>query len=65
MKAVEECTHEYIKVVNMFKKSCCLADLTPSTRSSIEECIIGLKEVVQNDEGKCGLKVCMMSRSPV
>ena len=63
MKTVEECTQEYIKVVNMFKKSCCLADLTPTTRSSIEECIIGLKEVVRNDDGKCGMKVCMVSQA--
>ena len=62
MKTVEECTQEYIKVVNMFKKSCCLADLTPTTRSSIEECIIGLKEVVRSDDGKCGMKVCKYHR---
>ncbi len=60
MQAVEECSHEYTKAVNMFKKSCCITDLTPTTRSSIEECIMGLKEVITNKDGKCGLKVCKL-----
>jgi hypothetical protein len=60
MQMVEECSSEYTKAVNMFRKSCCVIDLTPSTRSSIEECITGLKEVITSDEGKCGLKVCKL-----
>ena len=57
MKIVEQCNHEYVKVSNMFKRSCCMTDLASSTRSTIEECIIGLKEVMINDDGKCALKV--------
>ena len=60
MQMVEECSSEYTKAVNMFRKNCCVIDLTPSTRSSIEECITGLKEVIASDEGKCGLKVCKL-----
>ncbi|XP_028409943.1 uncharacterized protein LOC114532596 [Dendronephthya gigantea] len=56
MTIVEQCSHKYAKVLNMFKRSCCMTDLTPSTRSTIEECIIGLKEVMMNDDGKCALK---------
>ena len=63
MKTVEECSEEYAKVLSMFKRSCCAADLTASARSSIEECIMGLKEVVINEDGKCGLKVCSIEHS--
>lgn len=58
MKTTELCSPEYNKAVNMFKKSCCIADLTGSARESLEECIAGLKQVMTNDDGECGLKVC-------
>ena len=57
MKTVEQCSGEYFKAMHLFKRSCCAADLAASSKSSLEECIEGLKEAIVDGSGECGLKV--------
>ncbi|XP_046849007.1 uncharacterized protein LOC124442549 [Xenia sp. Carnegie-2017] len=56
MKLIEGTILEYTRALIIFQRSCCIADLTPSTRSSIEECIMALKEVTVDSEENSGMK---------
>ena len=59
MKLIEGTILEYTRTLIIFQRSCCIADLTPSTRSSIEECIMALKEVTVDSKENSGMKVCL------
>ena len=57
METIQTTSTALVDAMNNFKRACSVAGVTSSAKTTLEECIDGLKQLVRTEDDEDGLEV--------